>query len=279
MRPVFAAILCLTALGAATRPEAAKPPESIAQLREDARQRAQSQWSQLPLLPTKRLPEMLRFRMSKGWLVAESPLYDGKDANYRIGISDLDGVGNLRFKYSRFPGAYYIFLDFYDFTHPELVTRHLDLIRTPISLLFGQEEAPTDTGEFSVSVVETIDPGADAPVTLRVQSIDQGPGLNVVLTGNNFSDLRRNHPAEFERYLRPLMRSFQAEPVGFGVDDQTAWQVLSDTWRAPPDLPAKVEAIIVRLNADDYAARAAAQKDLDQLGEPAALYFDDLSLH
>jgi hypothetical protein len=112
-------------------------------------------------------------------------------------------------------------------------------------------------------------------VTLRVQvmpDVDPGKAVNEAFTAASLYDLRRKYPDEYERFLRPMMRGFKEESVGFGVDSRTAWQVLSDTWKPSTDLPAKVEAIIVRLNADDYSARAAAQKDLEQLGEPAALY-------
>jgi len=268
MLRVFVAIFCLSALGAATQPDSVKPGDIVAEAQAEIRQRLGAQWAPFAEVPAKDLTDIVRLGMKNDWLVASSPVYGGSSVNNRVAISDVNGVGDLRLTASRFPGAYYIFFEFHDFSQPGLVERQISLLSAPVTLQLDQDDVFSDSSSMTVSLEETVDPGAEAPITLRVQH----PNSNEAFLGTSLSDLRRKYPDEFERYLRPLMRNFEAEPVGFRVDDKTAWQVLSDTWRAPADLPGKVEAIVGQLNADDYVSRAAAQKELDQMGEPAALY-------
>jgi len=84
-------------------------------------------------------------------------------------------------------------------------------------------------------------------------------------------DLRRDHPYEFEKYLRPLFRQFGQDEAIFAVEDKIGWQVMDDDWRPPPDLAARLKSLVAQLNSNEFARRQSAQDSLRRIGEPAAL--------
>ncbi len=185
------------------------------------------------------------------------------------------GEGELKLNASRFPGLCYFRFDYFDYSNPHVGEEHIGLGSSWI-LLGIDYNVDTPEKSTTVSLDESADPGADAPVVLRVQVIPEGEGSGKIVRekylGNGLSDLRRKYPAEYERYLRPAMREFGQEEVVFGVEDKMGWQVVSDTWSPPAGLGEKVDELVGQLNSDDYSTRAAAQKGLKQIGEPAALY-------
>jgi len=124
----------------------------------------------------------------------------------------------------------------------------------------------------SVSLLENIGQTDDAPITFRVQILQEGsPQVNLVFSAATLDILRHEHPNEYEQYLRPMFRQFHQEKSVFWMDDRIDWQVLADEWHPAPDLRARVSAVIAQLNSADFAQRQQAQKALHDLGEPAAL--------
>ncbi len=57
----------------------------------------------------------------------------------------------------------------------------------------------------------------------------------------------------------------------FQVNSRAAWQVLGGTHNPPPEVAQQVDALLVRLDADDAREREAALKELEKLGQQAAL--------
>jgi len=162
--------------------------------------------------------------------------------------------------------------EYYDLTQADGVCRHFQILNSETRLMVVQE-SESITSLKSVSLIESVDRTDQLPITLRVQSLDDfKPQLNVVISAGTLDALRREHPAEFEEYLRPMFREFHQEAAVFAVEDRIAWQVLADAARPPADLPGKVMAVVERLDANDFAQRDQAQKDLESMGEPAALY-------
>jgi hypothetical protein len=95
--------------------------------------------------------------------------------------------------------------------------------------------------------------------------------VDLKLSAVNVTELRRKYPAETMRYLEPIFRDFGQASVLFQVNTRAAWQVLGDTFTPPADVAKQVDALLVKLDADDPKVRDAALKDLETLGQPAAL--------
>ena len=113
---------------------------------------------------------------------------------------------------------------------------------------------------------------SDDRVRFYVQVIDGDETVvDLKISAVNLSELRRKYPAETMRYLEPLFRGFGQSGVLFQVDSKAAWQVLGATYTPPPDVAKQVDAVLARLDADDAKVREAAAKELEQLGQPAAL--------
>jgi hypothetical protein len=162
--------------------------------------------------------------------------------------------------------------EFYEFPQQTPVCRHLQILNNETHLTVVQDIDSIDRGvEYvkSISLMETLDPREAAPVTLRVQ--DTQRQFNLVLTATTLAELRREHPLEFEKYLRPLFREFRQDQAIFAVEDKIAWQVMADVWQPPSDLQARLNALLVQFNSSQFSQRQSAQESLRQIGEPAAL--------
>jgi hypothetical protein len=274
MERVLAVILCGLSLAATTQPAGDDSSKTLAETRAEV-QKMNKDWATLPAIQAKSLLDLVRFRLNNDLLLVDSPVYQGKTAAYQVQVNGHDGLGSLRLNVSRFPGVYYIQLQYYDLSVPGMVERHLDLISSPIKVIILADFQYADR-VLTISLEESADPGSEAPVVLRVQDdLEAGgtPGVgHHAYLADSLSDLRAKHPLECEKYLRPLMRAYEQEQIGFYVEDRMGWQVVADTWVPPGDLKGRVDPLVAQLNSDDYAARAEAQKGLEEIGEPAALY-------
>jgi len=97
--------------------------------------------------------------------------------------------------------------------------------------------------------------------------------VDLKLSAPNVTELRRKYPVESMRYLEPIFRDFGQASVLFQVNTKAAWQVLgaATTTKPPAELSAKLDALLVKLDADDAKEREAALADLEKIGQPAAL--------
>jgi hypothetical protein len=96
--------------------------------------------------------------------------------------------------------------------------------------------------------------------------------VDLKLSAPNVTELRRKYPVETMRYLEPIFRDFGQASVLFQVNTKAAWQVLGGSTTKPaPELSAKVDALLVKLDADDAKDREAALAELEKIGQPAAL--------
>jgi hypothetical protein len=112
----------------------------------------------------------------------------------------------------------------------------------------------------------------DAAITLRVQGMDDDDNVThkVELTAPDLKTLQREHPAEVNAYLRPVLRELGAESI-LDVDPTMAWQVFSAEAKPDPTIAAKVNEILPKLDAPNFADREAAAADLTKLGPAAAV--------
>jgi hypothetical protein len=119
----------------------------------------------------------------------------------------------------------------------------------------------------------------DAPaVTVSVRDFSTNPGrvrgnvpppVNQVLLAKDFQTLLREHPAEVEEHVRPLLRAVGQEAL-FAPDEMVAWQVFAERWKPDPGVLKKVRAILPSLDHPDYRTRENAVRELEALGKPGA---------
>jgi hypothetical protein len=271
----IALILCLGCsqgwADTATQPSPQTHGTTMQQMRDETQQ-VITQWNAFNPLPPRPIAQVVTFAEEDGLLTVQWPIFDMGPIQGRMSFTDVSGTAVINYMQSRsMPNTIWPSLLYYDISQPDVI-RHLEVLNPPFHLQVVQAFARVqDASEVdtTISLNEVMDGTDPDRVTLRVQVTG---GLNLVMPAPSLPVLRRQHPMEYEQYLRPLFREFHQEQAVFAVDDKIAWQVVADGWKQPPDLPSKLLPLIARLDADDFAAREQAQKDLRQIGEPAALY-------
>ena len=105
-----------------------------------------------------------------------------------------------------------------------------------------------------------------------------GTGIETVsLTEPDFDTLRRRHPRETERWLRPMLQELNQERM-LAPDAAVAWQALADDWPDDPNARETVHEALPDLGDANYHTREAAAKrvaDLGLAGATAILRLDD----
>jgi hypothetical protein len=214
---------------------------------------------------------VVHFSLVQGILTADWPILHDGPRQARISLTDLPGRAVITCIVSRRLNAFSPMFENYDLCRTPAVCRHLHILNSMTRLQVVQDMESVDRYE-AVSLLECLDGTDTPPVTLRVQVIRDGQSEpSLVMSAATLPDLRRQHPYEFEKYLRPMFQQFGQDDAIFTVEDKIAWQVMSDEWRPPPDLAASIESLVARLGSEQFARREAAQESLRRMGEPAAL--------
>jgi hypothetical protein len=105
----------------------------------------------------------------------------------------------------------------------------------------------------------------------RTNQITQVDEVKMTLSAPTFTALVRAHPAEVEKYLRPVFHDLGQEAAVFAPNPMAVWQVLADDWTPDEKLTQTVREAVAKFDADDFRERQSAGHTLHELGEPAAL--------
>lgn len=236
------------------------------------------QWrKQYPLLPKRPIAQVIHFSKIDEMLAVDWPIADSGPVAGRVPLTDLPGDSVVQFHWSRRErGLVSSSFEYYEMSEAGPILRHLQVLTLPQRVQVALDTVTIDRGaeiDSTISLIENLDHSDSEPITLRVQTLEDGKqAINIALSAPTLTDLEAQHPREFEKYLRPLLREFRQDQPVLAVEDKVAWQVMADDWRPPPGLRSRLEPLIAQLNADPYADRERAQSALIQIGEPAALF-------
>jgi hypothetical protein len=260
--------------------QSTQPAQTLDQIKQQVRMTDTAKWSTYSLISPRPIQDVIAFSFDGGHLVADSKLdWDGQ--YHRVQLTGFPGEATIFIQPGKTNGTCFANFEYYDYSDPHLVSRHLQSLPGPTSVQIDEDLQYTDRIQF-VALISDQD-----KITLRVQVTpdDELPplvsdpatrpaveSLNLVDVAANFAELRQEHPADVDRYIRPMFRDFHQEREIFAVDEKSAWQVMANTFSAPPDLAKRVDAIVARVGDDSYSIRTSASNDLVALGEPAALY-------
>jgi hypothetical protein len=89
------------------------------------------------------------------------------------------------------------------------------------------------------------------------------------LTERDFVTLRQRHPAETEKWLRPIFRRLQQNNL-FAADSNSAWQALGEHWPVNDATLKAVEQLTLDLASPDWHKRRAGAAELSKLGRDGA---------
>lgn len=243
-----------------------------------AQQRQQYRESvlQYPLLKQQKIEEVFRFRVDGASLALEPALEPDHDYTQRRAV--LDGLSEpaviLCWLLSQDLGQVQFELNVDNYSD-SLTTGRLHVLARPNSSDTRKEletieilkEWQSPTGSKRVFFTQV-----NSTVNLRIDANDDSAEgmLNINLTEKDFATLRRNHPAETERYLRPIMRELKQE-AAFAAEPAAAWQVLAEDWPVDEKLRAAVVDQLKALDDDNFHVRRRASEALAKLGRDGAV--------
>ena len=159
-----------------------------------------------------------------------------------------------------------------DYSVPGAVSVHTSVTQSPGKLQLTQDYDRMDDQVHSVQLIQSTGPMDENEhrIMLYVQ-ITAPPEINKKLPADSIEDLRRQYPNETSRYLDPIFRQLRMNGFLSRVDPKLAWQVFADAYQPPAKLQSDLRTLVAKLDAEDFQEREAASKELDKLGEPAAL--------
>jgi hypothetical protein len=89
------------------------------------------------------------------------------------------------------------------------------------------------------------------------------------LMERDLGSLRRSHPQEVQRWLRPIFHQLRQDSA-FAPDLNTAWQVLADGWPVSESTRAAIARLVAKLADRDYRVRKQTCDEMAKLGREGA---------
>lgn len=271
----FIAALSILMLMCASAAIAQAPPEEKT-VHEQARREYRQNVLQYPLLKQHKIDQVFHLRVDDGQLAVEPALEP--DREYQQKRAELEEIPEpaviLCWLISQDLGQVQFEVNLDDYSDPAAIG-HLSLQARPNN---------TDTGKLlenlEIKMVWQTRTGmrtvfftqAANSARLVIFANDGGPNgfVDINLWEKDFATLRRNHHAETERWLRPILRELRQE-AAFAADPAAAWQVLADEWPIDEKVKPLVDGKLPALDDDDFRVRLRAANELQKLGRDAAL--------
>jgi hypothetical protein len=159
-----------------------------------------------------------------------------------------------------------------DYSVPGVVSVHTSVAQSPGKLTINQDYDRMDDQVHSVQLIQSTGPldENEHRIMLYVQ-ITAPPEINKKLPAESIEDLRRQYPGETSKYLDPIFRQLRMNGFLSRVDPRLAWQVFADAYQPPAKLQSDLRTLVGKLDAESFQDREAASRELEKLGQPAAL--------
>ena len=275
MRRLLVAILpLLLAAAPTTRDSGDDRVISLAEAKAREQVKAVAEVAGLPIVNVKGFDEVLKLSIKDNDLRLDTSLVPVEQA--LLHISNVTALTQVKFLGAADPGQPLVIVH-YDLETRDYAVPAAICSRTSCSYAGGVLtlvqlwETPEDE-TYSITLIQnTVQQGEDdAHVTLYVQKTSP-PAVDLTLKADNVVELRRKYPAEVAKYVDPVFRALHQDTLLANVDPKLAWQVFADGFTPAADLGAKVKGIVARLDADSFQTREAASRELEAVGEPAAL--------
>ncbi len=272
--PGVAQVETATSTTAATAPASTQPVRDEAAAVLEARNQREGELKSLPAVQVKTLREIVQFSIEDDNVVLRTSVpptemsavvVDGKPT--LISVFAQGGEGS---EPTYQPPVFALMRHEYALPDGVAITQ-INAIAPRVSISKGAEGRGWLRNLDFIQSDEFLEEGDDR-VRLYVQEHRNDEQIiDLKLTAANVTELRRKYPAETVRYLEPIFREFGQSAVLFQVNSRAAWQVLGDTYAPRAEVGKQVDALLVRLDADDARERESALTELEALGQPAAL--------
>jgi hypothetical protein len=264
----------------ASQPVSATRPATTQEAKAEERLDMAKRIGDIPAIGPYDVSQVIRIRIENQRLVVTSPL-ESFDGQRLVKFKHGDDSATIDFHPMGASPApdqpRFIQMYRYDFRDPNTVFFHTSVLAHPgYTQIAGSWQLVE--GMRDVSVIDTEerldDAGGktDAAITIRVHAIDDDGNETHKLefTAPDLRTLLREHPAEVNEYLRPVLRQLDAESL-LDLDPTLAWQVFASDARPDTKLTADVKGLLPKLDASEFADREQAADALRKLGPPAAV--------
>jgi hypothetical protein len=281
MQIAFLSMLLVPIIAAAQEQAATDPekPQTLELRRAEEQKTLEASLKGVPEMPSRKLEELFAFALHDGFIVVHPKLAEATDGMKRIDVPELPGITTLMMigdPAGPADRAVGINLQNYRLDQPGVVYANLQVLLQPTHLQLALGVVG-ETETWDVSLLQQ-PPHEETPaelaqvVRMYVQVFDanEEQTQRLSLAAPTFSELRRKHPAETQKYLYPIMHALQAEHL-FAVDERLGWRVLAEDLEPDKQLVRQVETILEQFDSDRFQEREAAAQELRKLGQPAAI--------
>jgi hypothetical protein len=220
-----------------------------------------------PQIDKHRIEDVFQAHLKGGELAIDSRLTAEREYTEHGAV--LEGLPEpaviICWEFSQDLGQVQFELSYEDYSQPGTCRRVHVQSRPPNQVEF-EENTQTPAGFRNLTFSQ-----ANNVVMLNVVGNDGAGGfMNSHVMEQDFLTLRRNHPAEVDRWLRPLLREMHQE-AAFAPEPGAAWQILADDWPVDGKFGGQVQAKVRALDDENFHVRRKAADDLHKLGRDAAL--------
>lgn len=272
---------------ATTQPQDGGEP-SLDELRRQLRARLVSELADLPRIPPLPLSEVGVIRAEADGLsvvtrLRETPgdvVFEGQ-ATSDATLAPLVRLAVIGKPSTELGAPVFFRLTVHRFTDPDTLYAQVGLFANrDIGQFQLTYDAEGPAGHYSVQLIQSpriagqLTSSPDEMLTLLVRRIDAEQGeatLNFRGTAADFASLRRKFPVETNLHVRPIFELLgQLAPL-FTADERAAWQVLGVAPRLTDAERIELHRILDGLEADRFADRQRARRELRDLGQRGAL--------
>ncbi len=274
---ILIASLCTLCSLLRAAPPATKPDDNSpeAQMKEWAKEKAEDekQAKSFRFIGQVTVRDIIQFRMDGDQILMDSPQI-AATTNEKISftLKELPGFGTfsvIRPGDDPVPPVNGLTMTHRDFSHPG------ETIQTEVLFPNMQIARDVEGPALAVNISLIQNPAeneAHERVRLSVDVINSVTGTKTVdlhLTAGSLPQLRREHPGEVAKYLRPVLHDLRAENL-LADPAEAQWLVFAGSVMVTEEIAANVNELIKLLDADELPRRQAAMKELKKLGAPAA---------
>ncbi len=264
----------LLAAAPATQPENGDRPVTLAEAKAREKARSSNDLAGQPVIEARSVQEILKLSIENNDLQLNTSIKPTESAIVRV--PHLAGLAHVKFLGNAEAGKPIVIVHYdfeiRDYTVPDAISSYTSASYAAGTLTLSQMWERLDDETSTVQLFQRpVQQGVDDPhVSLYVQ-ITSDPPTELNLTAANVIELRRKYPAEVAKYVDPIFKALHQDALLARVDPRLAWQVFQDSFVPTPELSEKVKSLVSRLDADRFQDRQAASRDLESLGEGAAL--------
>ena len=271
---ILAVLPCLAAAPPASQPADDEKPISLPEAKAKSSLQSLADLAGLPVIDAPSIDKVFKLSLKDKVIVLDPVVAPAEDSLVRI--PNFPGVSRIKYLGIAEPNSPPQMLQFdfenRDYTIPKAICRYTTASFAAGTVTLTQMLETLEDEAYSVQLLQhSVPPGGEGSPAVSLYVQIEAEKIKLQLTANDVIELRRKYPGEVAKYVDPIFQALKQDALLARVNPQLAWQVFADFFTPPPALAEQINQIIKDLDAQNFRDREAASKQLDAMGEPAAL--------